>query len=448
MTQAGSSDKDQSDADSDAQTEETAPEAEASSEPLILSEEDEAPEKTEESEEDLSDVTSDASETSDDGVEDAEVIEEITEEMTADSEDASSDAEESPDEPSEPEPEVAAETPAPPPLPQNRGAGGFVPLVLGGAAAALIGYLIAQYTGPEDMSAELTQSLTEQSDRIAALEAQLATATSALAELPSKGDVAAVADAATAGDSDLQAVLGSTSDSLSAVQDRLDELGEELAVVAARPIPEAFDAEALDEELRAFRADLSGAIETAKADIAEARAEAEAIRAEAETGMTEAAVGALLVDLQSALETGQPFDAIAGNLSNAGVDVPDALSSVAGEGVATLASLTEGFPTAARAALTASIQSSTPESAGDRVMAFLRVQSGARSLAPRDGDDPDAVLSRIEAAVSAGDLDAALGEVGSLPEAGQAELASWAATATTRRDALAAAEALQSATMN
>jgi len=470
VTQAGSSDKDKSDADLDASTEDSATETDASSEPLILSEEDEASENKEESDDGASDEGSDGSDASEDAIEDAEVIEEASEEMAADSDEPSADGEESDpvtDEEAssedeiaaseteteietEPEPEaepVAATTPPPPPA-QSNGAGGFIALVLGGVGAALIGYLVAQYAGPQGNSAEVTEALAAQSERIAALEAELATATTALADLPSKDDVAAVADAAQFGDSNLQSAIGATSDGLATVEERLNALGEELAIVAARPIPEAFDAAALDEELRGFRADLSSAIETAKEDIAAARAEAETIRAEADAGKAEAAVGALLVDLQSALETGQPFSDIADGLTSAGVDVPEALSAVAGEGVETLASLVDGFPSAARQALTASIQSSTPESTGDRLMAFLRVQSGARSLAPRDGDDPDAVLSRIEAAIGSGDLDAALTEVGSLPDAGQAELASWVATATTRRDALAAAEALQSATMN
>ncbi len=469
MTQAGSSDKDKSDADLDASTEENATESDASSEPLILSEEDEASENKDESDDEASDEGSGGSDGSEDTVEDAEVIEETNEEIAADSDEPSSDGEESDpvtddeaitedeipvseseaeiETEQEPEVEPVAAT-APPPPAQSNGAGGFIALVLGGVGAALIGYLVAQYTGPEGNSAEVTEALAAQSERMASLEAELATATTALADLPSKDDLAAVADDAQSGDSDLQSAIGAASDGLAAVEERLNALGEELAVVAARPIPEAFDAAALDEELRGFRADLSSAIETAKEDIAAARAEAETIRAEADAGKAEAAVGALLVDLQSALETGQPFSDIADGLTSAGVDVPEALSTVAGEGVETLASLADGFPSMARQALTASIQSSTPESTGDRLMAFLRVQSGARSLAPRDGDDPDAVLSRIEAAVGSGDLDTALNEVGSLPDAGQAELASWVATATTRRDALAAAEALQSATMN
>ena len=60
------------------------------------------------------------------------------------------------------------------------------------------------------------------------------------------------------------------------------------------------------------------------------------------------------------------------------------------------------------------------ETAEDGVMgglgAFLQNQLGGRSVVPREGDDPDAVLSRVGAAVEAGDLSTALTEIESLPE--------------------------------
>jgi len=77
-----------------------------------------------------------------------------------------------------------------------------------------------------------------------------------------------------------------------------------------------------------------------------------------------------------------------------------------------------------------------------RCDAFLRTQAGARSLPPKDGDDPDAVLSRAEAAVARGDMVSAITELQALPEAGQAAMAGWLARAETRRDALAAATEL------
>ncbi|MEL6640936.1 MAG: hypothetical protein AAFP98_06425, partial [Pseudomonadota bacterium] len=72
--------------------------------------------------------------------------------------------------------------------------------------------------------------------------------------------------------------------------------------------------------------------------------------------------------------------------------------------------------------------------------AFLREQLNVRSVAPREGDDADAVLSRAQAAVSEGQLQTALDEIGGLPDIAKAKLAEWAATAETRVAALNAAD--------
>ena len=78
----------------------------------------------------------------------------------------------------------------------------------------------------------------------------------------------------------------------------------------------------------------------------------------------------------------------------------------------------------------------------DRVSAFVRLQLGTRSLEPKDGTDADAILSRAEAALKAGQIDAALSELTTLPDAGQPALEGWIADATARKDALAAGDAL------
>ena len=59
-------------------------------------------------------------------------------------------------------------------------------------------------------------------------------------------------------------------------------------------------------------------------------------------------------------------------------------------------------------------------------------------MEPREGDDPDAILSRAEAAVRSDDISTALAEIAALPQAGQDVLADWSAKAQTRADALAA----------
>ncbi len=73
---------------------------------------------------------------------------------------------------------------------------------------------------------------------------------------------------------------------------------------------------------------------------------------------------------------------------------------------------------------------------------FLRTQSGVRSLEPREGTDPDAVLSRAEAALHNADIAAALTELQGLPPEGQGAMADWVARANQRMAAAEAAAAL------
>ena len=114
-------------------------------------------------------------------------------------------------------------------------------------------------------------------------------------------------------------------------------------------------------------------------------------------------------------------------------------------GLPSLQVLRQGFPDAARAALDASLRASKGDTWTERVSVFLRGQTGTRSLIPREGTDPDAVLSRAEAAVTAGDLALALTELAALPDAGKAAMADWLGLAAQRQDAVAAVQALTTA---
>lgn len=114
------------------------------------------------------------------------------------------------------------------------------------------------------------------------------------------------------------------------------------------------------------------------------------------------------------------------------------LADHAAAGLPTIASLRDSFPAAARDGLEAALRANMGESWTDRVSNFLRSQTGLRSLTPREGDDPDAVLSRAEAALEAGDVAGALAELERLPDAAKPALADWTASARVRLEAEAA----------
>nr|WP_255670554.1 mitofilin family membrane protein [Cognatishimia sp. F0-27] len=141
-----------------------------------------------------------------------------------------------------------------------------------------------------------------------------------------------------------------------------------------------------------------------------------------------------LAEVTSRVQAGQPYAEPLTTLQNGGVALPDVLTANAAEGVPTQALLVSEFPDLARDALREARAAAPEETSG--LGGFLQAQLGARSVTPREGNDPDAVLSRAEAALAGGDLDTALSEIGMLPEPAQAVLSDWVAKAETRHAAM------------
>ena len=191
--------------------------------------------------------------------------------------------------------------------------------------------------------------------------------------------------------------------------------------------------QALQESVAAQRAEVERMVEEAtarEADAAEAARRAEAVSA--------------LARIVSAIDAGQPYDAALDTLSDRLTSpCPRALPPPPPTAWPRSPPCRTPFPDAARAALAAARNAEAPpEDAGGRLMNFLRDELGARSTTAREGDDADAVLSRAEAAVRAGELGAALEELAALPESAQAEMAAWEERARARVAATSAADAL------
>lgn len=169
-------------------------------------------------------------------------------------------------------------------------------------------------------------------------------------------------------------------------------------------------------------------------------ADAQAQEAQAKAQAQAAENLATLAKVRGQLDAGGPYSDLVAQLQAGGVSVPDALSGPADDGVATLADLRDGFPPAARAALA----DARAADKGTGLIAFLQRQTGARSVTPKEGNDPDAILSRAQAAVGKGDLAAALAELDALPEAAKPAMAEWIQAAKTRLEAETAVNALVS----
>ena len=171
--------------------------------------------------------------------------------------------------------------------------------------------------------------------------------------------------------------------------------------------------------------DIRAAVDAAM-DARAAEQEAEA-RALAEAAERKAARADAVARLLAAARAGAPYADLIPALE--GLPLDPVLQEAASAGLVTQKALVEGFPGPARKALDASLRATGGEGIGDRLYTFLRIQTGARSLEPREGSDPDAVLSRAEAAAGAGDIAGALEELAGLPPEGQAEMADWTAQA-------------------
>jgi hypothetical protein len=199
--------------------------------------------------------------------------------------------------------------------------------------------------------------------------------------------------------------------------------------------------------LQASNSDAAAGIEALAADaqarLADAEEQATALTAQAEETARKARTSAAVGRIMAALESGAPFASVLPDLE--GTEVPPVLLTVAETGLPSRAALQAAFAPAARQALEDSLQANMGSTWSDRMASFLQSTTGARSLTPREGGHPDAVLSRAEAAVRAGDVSQALTELEALPSAGLAAMSDWIALARQRLEAMTAADALSAA---
>ena len=310
-----------------------------------------------------------------------------------------------------------------------------VPLVLGGVVAAALGFGLAQVVPqgwPLGDVAQLSAQMTAQSEQVAALTTKLAD----LANAPVAKLDPALGDRLTA----VEVALAAVPDAAVLMQ-RLDAVEKQ---VAARPVTQTGTTSPVDgAALAQIQAEID-ALKTGGAaldsKLAAAASQLDGIKAAAQAIVTQGAGRSALHQLQAALDSGAPYGSALADLAT--TDLPAILTAHAAAGLPTIQTLRTAFPAAARAALDASLRATSSDSWTDRVSVFLRGQTGARSLTPREGTDPDAVLSRAEAAIATGELALALTELAGLPDAGKAAMAGWLDLAAQRQDAVAAVQSL------
>jgi hypothetical protein len=340
-------------------------------------------------------------------------------------------------------PELRAPDPDPRPDPPPRSPpprrSGILGPLLGGALAAIGGFALSHFNvfglAAPDTSAAVTAVATQ-------LDAATAQQTTVADKLGA--DIAAL--------DDRLATLEATPTTATVDPSRLDALDQRLATIEAMPTEggattAALTAKLADLEQRLATQPTGGSdaalqrqLDEALVRLNAAEAAASARAAEAEAAAATARRDKALAALSEAIATGQPFAAELQALADP--TLAQALGSMAGTGVPTLALLQADFPAPARESLLTARKASNEDGWTNRLVDFLATQTGARSLTPREGADPDAILSRAEFALSEGRVADALAELQPLDPAVKAPLDGWSAQASTY---LAATAALQAA---
>ncbi len=345
------------------------------------------------------------------------------------------------------EPMLAAQPPLPEPQP-GPGAGS---LILGGVVAAVIGAGAALYAvpllppqlagwvqAPQPDTAGINSVVSAQGARIDTLAATIESLKSAPPQV--------------AAPSGLQAAIDESAANLRSLQEGLQALTDRVVALETRPVAQAAepgpDLAALRADLETLRGRVDGlgngqqiqdqiaaAAAQIKGEVEAAQGQAAQIGASVEAAAKRSLAQAAVARVGAAVQAGAPLAPALADAEAAGLSVPAALRA----DVPSLLSLQTSFPEAARPALKAARKAVAGSGIGERLGAFLIAQTGARSLTPHEGTDPDAVMSRAQAAVDAGDLARALQELGGLPEAGQAMMSGWITGAQKR---IAAADAV------
>jgi hypothetical protein len=175
------------------------------------------------------------------------------------------------------------------------------------------------------------------------------------------------------------------------------------------------------------------ALESSTAAMAQRLAAMQA-RPSAATESEKAARALAIGSLRQAAGEGAPFAGNLAMLQALGLDETDiaALRPLAEKGAPPKSELAGAFPEVADRILAASAAVDPNAGFFDRLAGFARGLVTVRPTTPIPGDSPDAVVSRMQAAVDHGDLARALAERNALPGNGKAVSAAWAQGAADR----------------
>jgi hypothetical protein len=363
-----------------------------------------------------------------------------------------------------PQPEEARVEPAAPT--QRTGAGITATAIIAGFAGAVLAAAVMAAVWFAGILPGGPVASNDRSEQIAALQKQL----QALQNRPSIATDAQAVDALRQSVRKLEADIAkfppgdkTVAARLAAVDNAMKSLGVALAAltkrsdeIAAKASQAQENAAAADKAVNDLRIRVqnakqepAAAVDTAALDAVQKRvavleqsvdAEREQI---AKTAAANKAVRLVLsaTALRDAVESGAPYQAELAQIKALGADnkALAPLDPFAGGGLpaktALAQQLTALIPAMMKAAGNAAAAGGLLERLQANASKLVRIQP----VDAPSGDDPSAVLARIEVAAAHVDIDGALADIGKLPEAARQQAADWVTRAMARQKALAAA---------
>ena len=304
----------------------------------------------------------------------------------------------------------------------------LTPMFLGGLCAGAIGFGIAilpDYFNSNDQLGSLLLDQKEIHDQIISL-------SETVSELRNIGPSANFSEELDPLRISLSKLSADIMVNSSAQEQEITALKERIYLLENRPLNGGVSASVIqsyERELTQIRAEIEAIVKKAAGEIEQAQGEAAMLEVAAQAISQENVAASALIGIEAAISNGTGYSTLLEELKLIlGLNVPEVLSANAQLGVVSLNKLQDEFPKLARV----SLQAARREGDGTGFGAFLKAQLGFRSLFPREGTSPDAVLSRAEASVAAGNLQVALVELIDLPKSGQLVLQDWSERARAR----------------
>jgi len=298
------------------------------------------------------------------------------------------------------------------------------PMILGGAVCAVLGFGAAVLT-------QQSSPLWPQDPAVAELTAKT---DGAVADLQTQIDAIAARPAGDVMQSDLTPMRDAVAQ-LSGLEQTIADLAGRVSALEQATIEAAIP----DDLIAKYRSEvesISALLESQRGELNTFMQDAKAKADQAAEIAKNTLAGGALDRIATALDTGSEFVQAMQDYEQAiGAAAPDVLASLAADGVVTLQVLSQDYADVARAALAAARAEMDQGQGMAKLTNFLKNQFNARSVVPKSGDDPDAVLSRAEQALRDGDLAAAMDEISKLGPRAQATMSDWIAAAQARLDA-------------